>query len=51
MNTASAYESTTEFSGQFADGRKECMVCGSEIDEQFESILFECERCMNERPE
>lgn len=51
MNTGAAFESTTEFSGHFTDNRKECMACGGEINEQFESILFECERCMNDRPE
>lgn len=47
MNAGASYESTTEFSHQKRNDHKECMACGAEIREQFESILFECERCMN----
>jgi ribosomal protein L37AE/L43A len=24
-----------------------CVICGSETEEQRESIMYECERCMN----
>lgn len=30
---------------------KECACCGREFEEQHESYLFECERCMNLRDE
>ncbi|MDQ0188507.1 YhfH family protein [Alicyclobacillus cycloheptanicus] len=40
-------EETTEYSVNNFQEAKECVVCGAEIDEQHESILFECERCMN----
>lgn len=47
MEWNSAYESSTEYSDESMFMRKECAVCGTEIEEQHESILFECERCMN----
>lgn len=30
---------------------KFCAECGNEIEEQHESYLYECERCMNEKDE
>ena len=30
---------------------KECRECGSEIKEQHESYLYECERCMSKHEE
>lgn len=39
----------TESNGMKAFSKKQCIECGNPIEEQVESMLFECERCMNER--
>ncbi|MFC4769066.1 hypothetical protein [Effusibacillus consociatus] len=31
--------------------KAECMACGSEMHAQRESVMYECERCMNEQGE
>lgn len=31
--------------------KKVCVCCGHEFEEQHESYLYECERCMNDRDE
>lgn len=42
MNNAQTYETRS---------KKECRECGSEIKEQRESIVYECERCMGNKEE
>lgn len=29
----------------------ECTSCGSEMNQQREAVMYECERCMNEQTE